>query len=338
MEKIYVSPSSKRGVGYTNRYFYYLKESLSKYYSVLEADNKPCSLQGLSLLRNAFRADIFLLSQVEAISFQRFGLFQFCLAVLSIKIMRLRRKRIAFILHYIHPHQGENFFTKALTKIQLRDACLVITHSRHATKYAIRELHFFGMDAEKVKYICRPIRPGNATPELPKWEKEDTIYDVLIWGEILPYKGISEFVSDPMIEKSGLKVKIVGDCGKAELTKKLTDSWVSFENRRAGFPELYWYCTHSRFVLFPYLVGSISSSGVLMDTIAMNGTPIGPAIGAFKDLAEERVCVTYNSIKEMVDILTDKKQIEPVTQAARDEFISRNSWENYAEFLKKHIR
>jgi hypothetical protein len=84
--------------------------------------------------------------------------------------------------------------------------------------------------------------------------------------------------------------------------EKILASGFSFENNRASFEEIAWYCTHCHYVLFPYLRGSISSSGLLIDTVAMGGTPIGPALGAFKDLSDEGVCLIYNSIQEMVSI------------------------------------
>ncbi|WP_194968036.1 hypothetical protein [Klebsiella pneumoniae] len=43
----------------------------------------------------------------------------------------------------------------------------------------------------------------------------------------------------------------------------------------------------SKCVLFPYKSGSISSSGALMDTIALGGVAIGPDVGAFKDLEKK---------------------------------------------------
>ena len=78
---IYVAPSAKRGVGYLSQYFYRLKEALFKYFKVLEADNRPCLMQGTALVLNSLRADVFLLSFVETIAFHKLAWFQQWLAL-----------------------------------------------------------------------------------------------------------------------------------------------------------------------------------------------------------------------------------------------------------------
>ena len=337
MEKIYVSPSAKKGVGYPSRYFYLLKNHLSKYFEVLEADSKPCLMQGTALLKNSLRADIFLLSFVESIGFQKLGFIQFLMAHASIWIMRKRQKKIIFIYHNIHPHQGENFMTKSIIKTLLKRSVLVISHSKAATDFAVKQLHFFGWNAEKVKNVCHPVDAMDIKPIIPDNEAEDAKYDVLIWGDILPYKGVEEFVTDASVLAAGLKVKIFGKCKYNGVEEKIIASGFSFENKRASFEEIAWYCTHCHYVLFPYLRGSISSSGLLIDTVAMGGTPLGPALGAFKDLSDEGVCLIYNSIQEMVSIISGKEDSKTISDEARNAFIERNSWYNFVDFLYKNI-
>ncbi len=204
--------------------------------------------------------------------------------------------------------------------------------------------------------------------------------EILIWGNILPYKGVLEFVSSTAVRIAGLKVRIVGRCKDSALAADIekavaqcnagesaggfvpadsgsfeSDSAsrecskdgefpggvipdavtfhrtkIVFENRSADFDELAALVRSSRHVLFPYLPGSVSSSGVLMDTLAMGGNPVGPAIGAFADLARENVCQVYGSEAEMIEILKSDRRINPDT--LRD-FISRNSWHSYAKFF-----
>ena len=337
MEKIYVSPSAKKGVGYPSRYFYLLKSHLADYYTVLEADSKPCLSQGTALLKNSFRADIFLLSFVESIGFQKLGFIQFCMAHLSLSIMKMRRKKIVFIYHNIHPHQGEDFMTKFTIRRLLMISEPVVSHSRAAAEFATTQLHFFGRNADKVKYICHPADIPGSKIIKPEGLDENEHFDVLIWGDILPYKGIEEFVTDASVLEAGLKVKIIGKCKNQAIADSIAKSGFSFENRRGGFEEISWYCKHSSYVLFPYLRGSISSSGLLIDTVSMGGTPIGPNLGAFKDLSEEGVCLTYNSIQEMVLTISDRKNRKTFSETARQAFIERNSWSNFAKFLSRNI-
>lgn len=67
-----------------------------------------------------------------------------------------------------------------------------------------------------------------------------------------------------------------------------------------------------------------------MDTLTMGGSPVGPAIGAFADLAREDVCFVYGSEAEMVEILKSGRSINP--EVLRD-FIARNSWLSFARFF-----
>ncbi len=356
-KKIYVSPSANRKSGYPNRYFVMLKENLAEYFEVLDASNEPYLTQGWALLKHSFKADIFLLSFVETIAFHKLAFLQYLMVRLSLLIMRLRRKEIVFIFHNPRPHKGENWMSRSLTKAQLIQACLVISHSCETASFARGLLSEYGCPPDKVRYICHPVvEPspdfwaslvsGADSPLGPARSDE-----ILIWGNILPYKGVLEFVSSPAVRAAGLKVRIVGRCkdpGMAsDIEKAVAEcdstefrnfndgfsamrSRIVFENRSADFAELAVLVRSSRFVLFPYLPGSVSSSGVLMDTLAMGGNPVGPAVGAFADLARENVCFVYGSEAEMIEILKSDRHVNP--EILRD-FIARNTWHAYAKFF-----
>ncbi len=401
-QRIYVSPSANRKSGYPNRYFVKLKENLADYFDVLDSENKPCLMQGLALLRHSFRADIFLLSFVETVAFHKLAFIQYLMVRLSFIVMRLRGKRTAFIFHNPRPHKGKNWMSESLTKVQLKQACLVVSHSRATAAFARELLSEYGRSPDNVRYLCHPVLPlsdgfSAAVPQsrqvadygLSGGSQERD--DVLIWGNILPYKGVLEFASSPAVRSAGLKVRIVGRCNDPSLTaaieravtqcnsdapsgfagdgvsvcggvsdagaglarigsvagasfpgcaafdgplspdaSPLCRTNIVFENRAAGFEELARLVRSSRHVLFPYLPGSVSGSGVLMDTLSMGGNPVGPDIGAFADLAGEDVCQVYGSEAEMIEILKSDRAVSPETLRS---FISRNSWRAYAKFF-----
>jgi len=329
-QKVYVSPSAVRGKGYSNRYFYMLKEHLSEFAQVLEADNAPCRAQSLRLLKHAFKADVFILSFVENIPFHKLGFLQYLITRFSLWIMRLRKRKLIFIYHNIHPYLGENWMTRSLMNLQLKHSCKVFTHSKQVADFARRQLSEMGEDTTKVQFFCHPVPDG----VLPR-KMEQPKRDVLIWGQILPYKGVREFVSSSSVQNSGLKVLVMGSCPDERLAngiKKAVEGHdnLTFENRRADFSEIEKAVVESRYVLFPYRPGSIASSGVLIDTVAMGGNPVGPNVGAFKDLAEEGVCLTYTDKPSMLELLKSDKQID---WDARKEFLSNNSWRSFASEL-----
>lgn len=329
--KIYVAPSANRKGGYPNPYFIHLKKELASYFEVLDSENKPRLSQGLTLLRYSFSADVFLLSFVETIAFHKLAFIQYLAAMLSLVIMKLRRREVIFIFHNPRPHKGENRMSRSLTMRMLRQAVLVLSHSTDTAAYAKSLISNFGGDPAKVKYVCHPMPATDVpTPDM----SSDRI---LIWGNVLPYKGVLEFVSCPEIRDAGLDVHIVGRCSDASLSASIEQN-VSrpsathflFENRSASFEELRSLVQSSKYVVFPYLPGSVSGSGVLMDTIAMGGEPVGPSFGAFADLASENVCRIYHSIPELVSILNSPKQLN---QTAIRHFIARNSWPAFAEMI-----
>ncbi len=329
---IYVAPSAKRGTGYPNRYFCRLKEALSMYFKVLEADNRPCLMQGTALVFNSLRADVFLLSFVETIAFHKLAWIQQWMALAALRIMKIRRRKIFFIFHNPRPHKGETSISRRLTDAQFRQADVVIAHSQEAATVARLRLAVLAEDPGKVCYIAHPVTPftGQAAPAVAP-------FDILIWGDILPYKGVLEFVREPALAESGLCVRIIGRCADPVYARELESSLpagVSFENRRASFAELAALSAAARYVLFPYLPGSVSSSGVLMDTLALGGTPVGPAIGAFADLAEEGLCLTYSSVEELFAILSGKQEIDP---ARRTAFIRNHSWEAFAKTFSQLV-
>ena len=334
MKKIYVAPSASRKDGYPNRYGPLLKKELARYFEVLEADDRPCLMQGLSLLVNSFKADVFLLSFVESIAFHKLAFIQYLMARLALRIMKLRRRRIVFIFHNPRPHKGENHMSRELTRMQLLLSSAVVSHSGETAGIARAMLSRLGGDPSKVVYACHPMvvsEDSPAEPDIPP------VRDALVWGRILPYKGVEEFVSDPSVREAGLSVLIVGRCDDPGLAARIEDAVARpsatrfvFENRAAGFDELRQLVRSSAHVVFPYIPGSISGSGVLMDTIAMGGTPVGPSTGAFLDLNREGVCDVYGSYGELVSVLRHGRKIPAGELRA---FAQANSWPSFARRL-----
>lgn len=332
--KVYVSPSAKRGAGYGNPYLYNMKDCLASHFHVLERDSKPCLAQGTALLSNSLKADVFVLNFLESIGFQKLSLLQYLMARMSLWIMRLRKRKVVYMFHNMRPHQGENFMTKGMTRLMLRQSSAVVSHSKAAAEHAKERLREMGLPDTKVRYVCHPVKKIKVDRSKSFGES----CDVFIWGAVLPYKGILEFVRDPRLAESGLSVRIIGSCKDEALAKALKEretGKVKFENRKASFDEIAWHCAKARFTLFPYLPGSVSSSGALIDTIVFGGRPLGPDIGAFSDLHDEGVCSVYDNREEMFRILGGGTM--PLPEEAREDFISRNSWGKFGDTLAEII-
>jgi len=321
-KKIYYYPSSPRN-GYGNPYSLNVKKALEEYFEVLDADNKPCAASSLGLLKQCFKADIYVLNWIEGVGFLKFPYLQFLLVLLSLLVIRLRGAKISWTFHNIHPHRGENFFSRFIGKYLFGHADLIVCHSKDARDYAMQ---FAKCD---VLYICHPLSAINIDADVEEYEP----VDLLIWGDILPYKGVPELLESRAIRDSNLKITIIGKCSDTKLSQRILSSLTSniiFENRRIDFQELHDRIRKSKYVIFPYIGDSVSSSGALMDTISLGGIPLGPDVGAFKDLAKEGVCLTYMEYRDIVDLVTNNHRLEDKT---RKEFIKNNSWSHFAEQL-----
>ena len=329
MKKVFVSPAAQKGKGYSNPFFIHLKKELSRFYRVLDPDNKGVKSQSLALFEASVKADVFILSFVETIPFHRFGIIQTYIALLSLEIMRWRKKKVVFILHNPKPHNGENAFTDLLTNKLFSVSSLVVTHTSNTTEIARKK-------GKNVLQMNHPVEfPDKGIPSLA----ENPTRDILIWGEILPYKGVAEFLSLEGIQSSGLHIEILGRCKDAALTQTIQrliagKESFSWQNRRPDMNEVEQAVGQSRYVLFPYLKGSISGSGVLLDTLLMGGNCIGPDEGAFRELANLGLCRVYHDENELLDILNQDWKVD---KSALESFMRDNSWEQYVNRILSSI-
>lgn len=327
MTKIYYYPSCPPG-GYGNPYSSNVKNAWTKYGEVLDNNNFPVKPAVKGLLKNCYKADIFLLNWIEGIANHRGGFLQFFLARLCLLIIRIRGKKIVWTLHNFHPHGGANKFTERMSNYLYRHANIIVAHSQDAQEFAASKAKC------PVYYVCHPFNVfEHATTVLEKTQ------DILIWGTIFPYKGVTQFLKEVNSRNADFSIRIVGRCSDANLLNEI-ESYVKrnrrivFENRRPDFKEIERLISISKYVLFPYVGGSVSSSGALMDTIAMGGIAMGPNVGAFKDLSKERICVAYNDYDDMFRKLKSTPQ---VSKQFIDSFVKQNSWENFAKFVIDHL-
>ena len=280
------------------------------------------------LLKYSFYADLFIINWLESAPFLRFGLVQYCLARLSLLIIKLRKKKIVWVLHNIHPHDGIDKRSARIQEILFAQASLVICHSKDAYLYVSKKA------SGKCFFFHHPVKNVKFSTPLSSGKKQD----VLIWGSILPYKGVYEFLANPQIQKSDLRILVVGACKDLKLASQIKtccSEKIIFENRRADFDELRTMINSSRYILFPYIGDSVSSSGALIDTLILGGTPVGPNVGAFSDLAEMNLCLTYENFSELKQILQSDVVL---VKNHVDDFLENNSWEKFIDCLFENMR
>ncbi|MBR4920430.1 MAG: hypothetical protein IKZ62_03815 [Prevotella sp.] len=328
MKKLYYYPSAGKSGTYPNPYSVNYKNALGQYFEVLEADNrKPKGAIGWVVLKRAFQVDVNIYNWIENVSTFRGAFFQWVMVILAILVVKIRGKKIVWMFHNIHPHYGEDFYSSSIQWLLFHLSTLIVTHSKEAEEYAKKKAMV------RVIYLCHPVETHHV-------ESNDSVLaqdDIFIWGSIIPYKGIFEFISKSEIQYSDIKIRIIGSGSDKEYINKVKSSCndhIVFEERRADFSEIASYCKKSRYVLFPYVGESVSSSGALIDTILFGGTPIGPNRGAFHDLSEQGLCITYDSFNQLLELLKSNRSINPQKVSV---FIHENSWDSFVKKIHEKI-
>ena len=293
---IYVYPSISTSSANMNPYIVNLRNSLETHFNVLSKRNKLSLPLSCIFFSQSWKADAYILNWIENAASSRLNFINALMCLLGLYVIKCRNKMIVWMFHNIHPHDGESFWSKRIKYFLFNNSTIIISHSKegadYAKQYAKCPVYFKNHPVEPIDY--------------GKWEGETPECDFLYWSSVLPYKGLAEFLAHPLCRLSGKKIIAIGKCNDPILSKKikaLTNNNIVYENRTAEFAEIAALCKKAKYVIFPYIGESISSSGVLMDTLLMGGTPVGPDRGAFADLAELGCCITYNNIDDVFKII-----------------------------------
>ncbi|WP_321479833.1 hypothetical protein [uncultured Bacteroides sp.] len=286
----------------------------------------------LNLLKHSFDSDIYFFNWIENIAHLRFSLFQTFVFYIILAILQIRRVKIIWTFHNIKPHWGGNIKSRLITYTLLHHSSLIITHSNVAYEY---------LKDKTNKTICFCNHPVHAFDNLhfEAIKKDLDVVDILIWGTIYPYKGIQEFLDyyTRLKKELSYKIYVVGKCSdeflKVQLLKYQSND-IIFDFRSISFEELKTIISITKYVLFPYIGDSISSSGVLMDTIALGGVSIAPNKGAFKDINAEGLCLIYDDYEELFLIIQSGITID---ENKTRQFLNNNSWESFVSYILRRL-
>ncbi|ELW9442557.1 hypothetical protein R0595_002884 [Pluralibacter gergoviae] len=293
----------------------------------------------LDFLFSSFKNDVVILNWIENVATKRFAMIQFVIAVFIFIVLRIRNVKIIWVMHNIFPHKGNNRLVKLMLYLLYKQSDIIITHSRQAEVFLKSNKKIKG----EIIFLHHPVNRGLIKmKELQAYRGNNKYkkYDAIIWGTIEPYKGILEFLRfySSTAEKNIGKILIIGRCNNENYFQELLNFRshnIEIDNRKVAFSELAVLIKDSKCVLFPYKSGSISSSGALMDTIALGGVAIGPNVGAFKDLEKEGVCKTFSDYSQITNLI---ENIETITPEALSIFINNNTWKNFGNYISMCIK
>ncbi len=336
--KLYIYPTIllKKENNY-NPYLENLGESLNNYFDFINY-RKEGTIALFHLFKNLFNMDICVFNWIENIPFKKMGVLQYYFFIFIIlPLLNMRKVKLIWIMHNIESHQGANRFSTLIFDRMIRSSYVFITHSQEAKNQILKY-----RKSEDVFFAHHPINYQHNNQSIEIKERKYK-YDILIWGKISRYKGVVEFLSflsENSYNKS-YQIKIVGLCDDSflinEIEKYLND-YITYENRSAAFDEINELISVSKFVLFPYNSKSISSSGVLMDSLSCLGSCIGPNKGAFRDLANKDLCYVFNDYFDVIKILNRGLQID---FSKIKYWVGQNSWNsfgaNFSFFLNQKL-
>lgn len=294
--------------------------------------NAPHRNPLLSLLRPSAQGDIVVFNWFESIPEFRHGIVQSGVAVLLLLWLKLRGRRIVWMLHNKAPHAPRHpWLNRLLRGLIARQATLILTHAREGVDLVRAR---WPRAAARTRFADHPTKdrtslvPGGVAKE----------YDLLIWGHVARYKGVFEFV-DYLRQHpgTGLRVCIVGTCSPPSLFDELAAACppgVTAVHDSPSFEALAAYVARARFVLVPYHTESVLSSGILMDSLSYGAKVIGPRAGSFVDYAAEPALRVY-TFGTFGDIprLVARHRDEPDGRADCARFLRQHSWPRFAAYL-----
>jgi|WetSurMetagenome_2_1015567.scaffolds.fasta_scaffold64558_1 beta-1,4-mannosyltransferase len=338
--RIYIYPWPKaKGKGLNlagSPYVIFLVNSLSKYFTVVNKEDRT-TFGLFNILKYIFRVDIVLFNWIEDVPDKKYGLLQTVVFFIVCRFLQINKKKIIWIMHNKLSHTKKYLWMKRnISQFLLNNSSLIITHSKEGIDYANKEFGVFKYD---IRFIHHPMMR-----DYIKFEKQNPEFDILIWGKIVPYKGIDKFLR--YLNTHNLQHKytilLAGEIYPPEyfnMILELKSDHVIIDNRFIPEAELTNYVSRSRLILFTYNNDSVLSSAALMDSLVYKKPVLGPDTGAFKDLSEEQIVFSYKDFDDLMK-LTDRiinENIE-INENSLNGFISSNTWEQFSKHIVKWLK
>jgi len=318
-------------MGSQNPYIYHLKEALDE--NGFEVDRSVARRAFPDFLRKGLFSDTVILNWIENLPSRRFGILQTIFLMAWLPLLKIFRVKIIWIKHNKVSHTKKWFgISRMIQQTLSRQADHIIVHATDA-----------GI-TDPAKTLLIP-HPSNIGPEdiLRPAEQETPVIDLLIWGSLLPYKGVLEFLqyvkTDPFL--SSLSIHIAGKSPNdywrklqehAGKNTTLVNAFIEEEELRRLFKR-------SRFILFTYNQQSVIASGVLADSLVACKRIIAPDCGAFRDMAQQQHFVSlFDDFAAIASLYRENYNNYNLSYTDVCEFVAQNSWYNMGSKIKKLLR
>lgn len=322
--KAYIYPLTSRAGGMVNPYIYHFVSALENKFEFVNR-NKPAHTGLFDILKYWNQFSILFLNWSEEAPERKGGILQSFFFIVLVYYLKYRRVKIFWTFHNKVSHGEKRPMLKEyLRRFTARHSDFIITHAKEGIPI-VKELSKPGNP--RIRFFHHPVLP----PVQLQYGK-NKLYDILIWGMVTPYKGIDRFLSFVRQEQlEHLKILVAGkiqDKTYRNIILSYQNDHIKIINAFISDKELEKYIVQSRAVLFTYLESSILSSGALMDTLRYSPFIIGPDFGAFKDLQDEGLILTFKDYTHLKIILQDCLDLKPDSERIR-KFIIAHSWKKF---------
>lgn len=325
MKKIYIHPNASEKFVSFNPYISNLCQALNRHCEVVNHNTK--SNNGiLHLVKYLPKLDYVWFNWVEDLPDKSKGYLQTGVLILIVLYCKITSRKIVWTLHNKFSHYKKNQAVKRfLYWLLMKQSNYILTHSTEGVKFA----GSYGRNVgARARFFHHPVKGSFNSVSKSKTT------DILIWGSIIPYKGIDLFLDYLWSQKLEHRwtIRIIGripDDNYREKLLTLANEKITIENKFIDNDILQQEIDNSKCVLFTYLKDSVLSSGAVMDSIVAGAYVIGPDCGAFSDLCADGVTDTYNSFEELVKLLENLDLANRRDQTKVKNFIENNNWESF---------
>ena len=335
MNKAYIYPVSARNKdGVYNPYLDDFMDSTSHCFDYLNRHD-PSRVGVFNLLKYFWKIDFAIFHWPENIAEKKFGLLQSLFLLFMLPVLKISGVRIIYVVHNKVSHSQNRFrLKKYIAKKLMKSACLMIVHSGDGIPFinkisgGEKNVFFFPHPVSVQKPVLNPSKET----------------DVLIWGNIAPYKGVHRFLK--LVRESEtvgkLRILVAGKVSSPAYLQELNHNLPENVEIRDGFlddPQVDELIGKSRIVLFPYQEDSILSSGAFAKTMVFPVKIIGPECGAFSDFSSLPAVFTFKSEGDIIPLIQKVLDSDkPESLNGANGIIEKYSWEKFGQELCSRMK
>ena len=334
MNKVYIYPITARfDKNHYNPYLDDFMKSLEKSFDFLNR-NRPSRIGLFDIVKYIGKINCVFFHWPENISEKKYGMIQSLFLFLLIPVFNYKKIKIIYVVHNKISHTRNNHALKKLIfKSLIKNSYIIITHARDGVTF----INQLVRRKNNIFFFPHPV-----SDQKPMQNHEKDI-DVLIWGNIAPYKGAHRFFAQISSCQNCQKWKIViagkissGDYRDQLLNLKTPN--IEIIDEYVDDKRLEELINKSKIVLFPYHSETVLSSGVFAKSFVYPVEIVGPNCGSFRDFNQMDNVTVFENENEMVEVIGSRLSAfdNGKTNFIYNEVIDKYSWKKFGkEFISE---